>query len=87
MSWMVYNLIFMVGVFMIVVGVVLMVFNIVWVLKKGVVVGLDLWKVNMFEWFTFLLLLENNFDVVLCVCLVELMKDICCEIEQCIGVE
>src|ERR687893_466899 len=81
-GWWTYNLISTIGAFMIALGVLLTIINLVRSLKKGRVAGPDPWKANTLEWFTPSPPPENNFDVVPRVRSVEPMKDIRREIEQ-----
>ncbi len=81
-GWQVYNVISTVGAFLIALGVLLTVVNLVRSLKKGAVAGPDPWKANTLEWFTSSPPPENNFDVVPRVRSVEPMKDIRRQVEQ-----
>src|SRR5215204_878793 len=85
-GWWTYNLISTIGAFMIALGVLLTVINLVRSVKKGTVAGPDPWKANTLEWFTPSPPPENNFDVVPRVRSVEPMKDIRRQIEQQTGV-
>jgi cytochrome c oxidase subunit 1 len=85
-GWWTYNLISTIGSFMIAIGVLLTVINLLRSLKKGTVAGPDPWKANTLEWFTPSPPPENNFDVVPRVRSVEPMKDIRRQIEQQTGV-
>jgi len=85
-GWQLYNLISTVGAFLIALGVLLTVVNLVRSLKKGTVAGPDPWKANTLEWFTPSPPPENNFDVVPRVRSVEPMKDIRRQVEQQTGV-
>jgi cytochrome c oxidase subunit I len=81
-GWHVYNLISSIGSWILAIGVLLTVINLVRSLKKGTVAGPDPWKANTLEWFTPSPPPENNFDVVPRVRSVEPMKDIRRQIEQ-----
>ena len=85
-GWQAYNLISTVGAFLIAIGVLLTVVNLVRSLKKGTVAGPDPWKANTLEWFPPSPPPENNFDVVPRVRSVEPMKDIRRQVEQQTGV-
>ncbi|HEU4978417.1 MAG TPA: cytochrome c oxidase subunit I [Solirubrobacteraceae bacterium] len=71
-----YNQISTVGSFILGVGVLLTVVNVVRSLKVGAVAGPDPWKANTLEWFTTSPPPVNNFDVIPRVRSVEPMKDI-----------
>jgi cytochrome c oxidase subunit 1 len=77
-----YNLISTVGAFILALGVVLTIANVVRSLKTGVVAGGDPWKGNTLEWFTHSPPPQNNFDRVPVVRSVEPMKDIRREVER-----
>jgi heme/copper-type cytochrome/quinol oxidase subunit 1 len=81
-NWHVLNLISTVGAFIIGLGVLVTVFNVLRSVKKGVVAGPDPWKANTLEWFTTSPPPQNNFDVVPRVRSVEPMKDIRREIDR-----
>jgi cytochrome c oxidase subunit I len=85
-GWHTYNLISTIGSFVLAVGVLLTVINLVRSIKAGPVAGPDPWKANTLEWFTPSPPPENNFDVVPRVRSVEPMKDIRRQIEQQTGV-
>ena len=85
-GWWTYNLISTIGAFMIALGVLLTVINLLRSTKKGVIAGPDPWKANTLEWFTPSPPPENNFDVVPRVRSVEPMKDIRRQVEQQTGV-
>ena len=70
------NLISTVGAFILALGVLVTVVNILRSLKRGPVAGPDPWKANTLEWFTTSPPPPNNFDVVPRVRSVEPMKDI-----------
>jgi cytochrome c oxidase subunit I len=86
-DWHVYNLISTVGAFMLALGVLLTIVNLVRSLKRGAIAGPDPWKGNTLEWFTPSPPPENNFDAIPRVRSVEPMKDIRRQIEQQTGVE
>ncbi|HVS28596.1 MAG TPA: cytochrome c oxidase subunit I [Solirubrobacteraceae bacterium] len=75
-DWNVYNLISTIGSFILAVGVLVTVFNVVRSLKRGVNAGPDPWKGNTLEWLVPSPPPENNFDVIPRVRSVEPMKDI-----------
>jgi cytochrome c oxidase subunit I len=72
----VYNLISTIGAFILGVGVIVTVVNVLVSLKRGKKAGNDPWKGNTLEWFTQSPPPPNNFDVVPRVRSVEPMKDI-----------
>ena len=82
-----YNLISTIGSWILALGVLLTVINLVRSLKKGAVAGPDPWKGNTLEWFTPSPPPENNFDAIPRVRSVEPMKDIRRQVEQESGVE
>jgi cytochrome c oxidase subunit 1 len=82
-----YNLISTIGSFILAIGVLLTVINVVRSLKNGAIAGPDPWKANTLEWFTPSPPPENNFDVIPRVRSVEPMKDIRRQVEQETGVE
>src|SRR4051812_36759467 len=75
-SWQLLNLISTVGSFILGIGVLLTVVNVLMSVKKGKVAGNDPWQANTLEWFTQSPPPENNFDVIPLVRSVEPMKDI-----------
>jgi len=77
-----YNLISTIGSFILGIGILITMWNVLRSLKKGAVAGPDPWKANTLEWFTPSPPPENNFDVIPRVRSVEPMKDIRREIEQ-----
>jgi cytochrome c oxidase subunit 1 len=81
-SWHVLNLISTVGSFIIALGVLVTVYNVLRSLTRGVVAGPDPWKGNTLEWFTESPPPPNNFDIVPRVRSVEPMKDIRREIDR-----
>jgi cytochrome c oxidase subunit I len=80
-GWSGYNLVSTIGAFILALGVLLTLINIVHSLKKGKRAGNDPWHANTLEWFTTSPPAENNFDVVPRVRSVEPMKDIRREVE------
>jgi heme/copper-type cytochrome/quinol oxidase subunit 1 len=82
----IYNLISTIGSFILAVGVLLTVINLVRSVKKGAVAGPDPWKANTLEWFTPSPPPENNFDAIPRVRSVEPMKDIRRQVEQETGI-
>jgi cytochrome c oxidase subunit I len=72
----IYNLISTIGAFILGVGVIVTVVNVLISLKSGKRAGNDPWKANTLEWFTQSPPPPNNFDVVPRVRSVEPMKDI-----------
>jgi len=70
------NLISTVGAFILALGVLVTVVNVLRSLKRGAVAGPDPWKANTLEWFTTSPPPPNNFDAVPRVRSVEPMKDI-----------
>jgi cytochrome c oxidase subunit I len=77
-----YNLISTIGSFILGVGVLITVVNVIVSLRRGRVAGNDPWQGNTLEWFTQSPPPENNFDVVPRVRSVEPMKDIRREVQQ-----
>ncbi|MDQ3933845.1 MAG: cytochrome c oxidase subunit I [Actinomycetota bacterium] len=75
-GWEGYNLLSTVGSFVLGIGVVVTVINVIYSVKVGPKAGNDPWKANTLEWFTQSPPPENNFDVVPRVRSVEPMKDI-----------
>jgi len=82
-----YNLISSIGSWILALGVLTTVINVVRSVKKGAIAGPDPWKANTLEWFTPSPPPANNFDVVPRVRSVEPMKDIRRQVEQETGVE
>ena len=81
-GWQVYNLISTIGAFIIALGVLLTIINVVRSLKHGAIAGPDPWKANTLEWFVTSPPPEHNFDVVPRVRSVEPMKDIRRQVEE-----
>jgi len=75
-GWWGYNLASTIGSFMLGIGVMLSVINVIRSIKHGQKAGNDPWKGNTLEWFTQSPPPENNFDVIPRVRSVEPMKDI-----------
>jgi cytochrome c oxidase subunit I len=71
-----YNLVSTIGSFVLGVGVVMVVANLLWSVKHGSKAGNDPWKGNTLEWFTQSPPPPNNFDVIPRVRSLEPMKDI-----------
>ena len=81
-GWTTYNLISTVGSFILAVGIVMTIINVVASLKRGRIAGPDPWKGNTLEWFTPSPPPVNNFDVIPRIRSVEPMKDIRRQIER-----
>jgi cytochrome c oxidase subunit 1 len=77
-----YNLISTVGAFILALGVLVTIVNVVRSLRTGVVAGPDPWKGNTLEWFVPSPPPLNNFDVIPRVRSVEPMKDIRRQVER-----
>jgi cytochrome c oxidase subunit I len=86
-GWTAYNLISTIGSFVLGLGILLTIINIVRSLKVGVKAGPDPWKANTLEWFTTSPPPENNFDVIPRVRSVEPMRDIRRQVERQTGVK
>jgi cytochrome c oxidase subunit I len=71
-----YNLVSTIGSFILGIGVVMVVANLLWSAKRGRRAGNDPWQGNTLEWFTPSPPPPNNFDVIPRVRSVEPMKDI-----------
>jgi cytochrome c oxidase subunit 1 len=71
-----YNIVSTVGSFVLALGVVITLVNVVWAIKKGRPAGPDPWRANTLEWFTTSPPPEHNFDLVPTVRSAEPMKDI-----------
>lgn len=78
----IYNLISTIGSFILALGVLLTIINIVRSAKSGAKAGPDPWRANTLEWFTPSPPPRNNFDVVPRVRSVEPMKDIRRQIDR-----
>jgi cytochrome c oxidase subunit I len=81
-GWEGFNLASTIGSFVLGIGVLVTVVNVLLSIKRGQKAGNDPWQGNTLEWFTPSPPPENNFDVVPRVRSVEPMKDIRREIEQ-----
>jgi len=81
-GWEGWNLISTIGSFLLGIGVLITVYNVIVSLKKGKTAGNDPWKANTLEWFTQSPPPVNNFDVVPRVRSVEPMRDIRVEVQK-----
>ncbi len=81
-GWAGYNLASTIGSFLLGIGVLITVINVLHSMKHGKKAGNDPWKGNTLEWFPTSPPPENNFDVVPRVRSVEPMKDIRREVQQ-----
>jgi len=81
-GWTTYNLISTIGSFILGIGVMVTVVNVLISMKKGQKAGNDPWKGNTLEWFVQSPPPDNNFDVIPRVRSVEPMKDIRREVQQ-----
>src|SRR5205814_7180641 len=81
-GWTAYNMISTIGSWVLGLGILITVGNVVRSFKHGAISGPDPWKANTLEWFTPSPPPENNFDAIPRVRSVEPMKDIRREIEQ-----
>jgi cytochrome c oxidase subunit I len=86
-GWHTYNLISTIGAFILGLGALLSILNLVRSLKVGVKAGPDPWKANTLEWFTPSPPPIHNFDSIPRVRSVEPMKDIRRQVEQLSGAE
>jgi len=86
LGWSTYNLISSIGSFILGVGILLTIINVVVSLRRGRIAGPDPWKGNTLEWFTSSPPPVNNFDVIPRVRSVEPMRDIRRQIERDTGV-
>jgi cytochrome c oxidase subunit I len=86
-GWGGYNMVSTIGSFMLGLGVLLTVVNVLTALKKGVKAGPDPWKANTLEWYTTSPPAEHNFDTIPRIRSVEPMKDLRRQIEQETGVK
>jgi cytochrome c oxidase subunit I len=80
--WELYNLISTIGSFILALGVLVTLINVVRSVRRGVLAGPDPWKANTLEWFTTSPPPANNFDVIPRVRSVEPMKDIRRQVER-----
>ena len=80
-----YNLISTIGSFILGIGIIVTVINVLRSTKHGVIAGPDPWKANTLEWFTSSPPPVNNFDVTPRVRSVEPMKDIRRQVERQMG--
>jgi cytochrome c oxidase subunit I len=86
LGWSLYNMISTIGSFILGLGVLLTIINVVRSLKKGAIAGPDPWKGNTLEWFTTSPPPVNNFDTIPRVRSVEPMRDIRRQVERETGV-
>jgi len=86
-GWQAYNLISTVGAFIIALGVLVTIVNVVRSLKVGTLAGPDPWKANTLEWFTTSPPPEHNFDAVPRIRSVEPMKDCRRQVEEATGAQ
>ena len=86
LGWSTYNLISTIGSFILALGILMTIINVVTSLKKGRIAGPDPWKGNTLEWFTSSPPPVNNFDVIPRVRSVEPMRDIRRQVERQTGV-
>ncbi len=82
LGWSTYNLISTIGSFVLGVGIILTIINVMRSLKVGALAGPDPWKGNTLEWFTSSPPPVNNFDTIPRVRSVEPMRDIRRQIER-----
>ena len=85
-GWGTYNLISSIGSFILAVGILMTIVNVVVSLKRGRLAGPDPWKGNTLEWFVPSPPPVNNFDVIPRVRSVEPMRDIRRQVERTTGV-
>ncbi|MEA2166797.1 MAG: cytochrome c oxidase subunit [Solirubrobacteraceae bacterium] len=85
-GWGVYNMVSTIGSFILGIGVLVTVANVVISTKKGGVAGPDPWKANTLEWYTTSPPPEHNFDTIPRIRSVEPMKDLRRQVEQEAGV-
>jgi cytochrome c oxidase subunit 1 len=86
-GWATYNLVSTIGSFILALGMLVTVINIVVSVRKGAIAGPDPWKANTLEWYTSSPPPEHNFDVIPRVRSVEPMKDLRRQVEQETGVQ
>jgi cytochrome c oxidase subunit I len=82
-----FNLVSTIGSYVLAVGIVLTIVNVVRSLRRGAIAGPDPWRGNTLEWFTPSPPPVNNFDLVPRVRSLEPMRDIRREIERATGAE
>jgi cytochrome c oxidase subunit 1 len=85
-GWATMNMVSTIGSFLIGLGVLLTIWNVLSSMRKGAVAGPDPWKGNTLEWYTSSPPPEHNFDVIPRVRSVEPMKDLRHQVEQETGV-
>jgi cytochrome c oxidase subunit I len=81
-GWSTYNMISTIGSFILGIGVLVTIINVLVSTKNGKKAGNDPWKANTLEWFTQSPPPDNNFDVVPRIRSVEPMKDIRREVQR-----
>ena len=86
-GWGFYNLVSTIGAFVLGIGVLLTMINLVRSINKGAIAGPDPWKGNTLEWFTPSPPPPHNFDDVPRIRSLEPMKDIRRQVEESTGVE
>ena len=84
-GWTEYNLISSIGSFILALGILLTIINVVRSLKVGAIAGPDPWKGNTLEWFVPSPPPEHNFDAIPRVRSVEPMKDYRRQVEEATG--
>ena len=86
-GWQLYNVISSIGSYILALGVLITMINVVRSLKRGAYAGPDPWKGNTLEWFTPSPPPPHNFDVVPRIRSLEPMRDIRRQVEQQTGVD
>jgi cytochrome c oxidase subunit I len=81
-GWAEFNLISTIGAFLLGIGVLITLVNLMTSLRKGTAAGPDPWKANTLEWYTTSPPPEHNFDVIPRIRSVEPMKDLRRQVEQ-----
>jgi cytochrome c oxidase subunit 1 len=81
-GWTTYNLISTIGAYILALGILMTIVNVVMSLKRGRLAGPDPWKGNTLEWFVPSPPPVNNFDVIPRVRSVEPMRDIRRQVER-----
>ena len=81
-GWAEFNLISTIGAFLLGLGVLITLINLLTSLRKGALAGPDPWKANTLEWYTTSPPPEHNFDVIPRIRSVEPMKDLRRQVEQ-----